>query len=214
MQHYARSLLCSGHQTLLRLGSFFVPSSKLFPHLPTSRKHSSLVLTDFTKEIKKINVLLVLAMMARPLKTRTNIHISKPHWYVCIQLTVLTLIRVLCIILVFSLGYPPTRRSSDTSCTQPYHTPETQKDGGTVESTLLRWLTLRCPRSRHASWEGFQCALDPSAQQRTHTDRGEALCPHPSDFLCEASSSGPLPPEQPRVAIPLSQVPVFHAIVI
>ena len=26
------------------LGSFFAPSSKLFPHLPTSRKHSSLVL--------------------------------------------------------------------------------------------------------------------------------------------------------------------------
>ena len=41
---YARSLLCSGRQSLLRLGSFFVPSSKLFPHLPTSRKHSSLVL--------------------------------------------------------------------------------------------------------------------------------------------------------------------------
>ena len=41
---YARSLLCSGRQSLLRLGSFFVPSSKLFPHLPTLRKHSSLVL--------------------------------------------------------------------------------------------------------------------------------------------------------------------------
>ena len=42
--YYACSLLCSGRQSLLRLGSFFVPSSKLFPHLPTSRKHSSLVL--------------------------------------------------------------------------------------------------------------------------------------------------------------------------
>ena len=42
--YYARSLLCSGRQSLLRLGSFFVPSSKLFPPLPTSRKHSSLVL--------------------------------------------------------------------------------------------------------------------------------------------------------------------------
>ena len=41
---YARSLLCSGRQSLLRLGSFFVPPSKLFPHLPTARNHSSLVL--------------------------------------------------------------------------------------------------------------------------------------------------------------------------
>ena len=44
VRHYARSLLCSGRQSLLRLGSFFVPSSKHFPHLPTLRKHSSLVL--------------------------------------------------------------------------------------------------------------------------------------------------------------------------
>ena len=44
MRHYARSLFCSGRQSLLRLGSFFAPSSKLFSHLPTSCKHSSLVL--------------------------------------------------------------------------------------------------------------------------------------------------------------------------
>ena len=44
VRHYARSLLCSGRQSLLRPGSFFAPSSKLLPHLPTSRKHSSLVL--------------------------------------------------------------------------------------------------------------------------------------------------------------------------
>ena len=31
-------------QSLLRLGSFFALSSKLFPHLLTSRKHSSLAL--------------------------------------------------------------------------------------------------------------------------------------------------------------------------
>ena len=41
--------------------------------------------------------------------------------------------------------------------------------------------------------------------QRTHIDCGEAPCPHPPDSRREASSSAPLPPEQPRVAIPLSQ---------
>ena len=44
-----RATLCSFSSLLrapklLRLGSFIAPSSKLFPHLPTSRKHSSLVL--------------------------------------------------------------------------------------------------------------------------------------------------------------------------
>ena len=39
MRHYARSLLCSGRQSLLRLGSFFVPSSNSFL---ISRHHANI----------------------------------------------------------------------------------------------------------------------------------------------------------------------------
>ena len=39
MRHYARSLLCSGRQSLLRLGSFFVPSSNYFL---ISRHHANI----------------------------------------------------------------------------------------------------------------------------------------------------------------------------
>ena len=54
----------------------------------------------------------------------------------------------------------------------------TLNNSPTVESTLVRWLTLRYPRNRHAYWEGFQCALGMFTHKRTNTKCGEAPCPH------------------------------------
>ena len=67
---------------------------------------------------------------------------------------------------------------SESTLSQSYHTLETQKGGGTVESTLVRWLTLRYPRNRHACWKSFHCALGPSAQIKGHTSIVARLLAH------------------------------------
>ena len=73
-----------------------------------------------------------------------------------------------------------------------------------MDSTLVRWLTLRYPRNKHACWEGFQLCSGPVHLQKDIYQMRRSSSPHPSTKLREASSSEPLPPEQPRMAIPLS----------
>ena len=73
-----------------------------------------------------------------------------------------------------------------------------------VESTLVRWLSLRYPRNELACREGFQLCLGSAYPKKAQINPTQLLAYIPRPNSVKRVQSGPLPPEQPRVVIHLS----------